>query len=40
MELFHEALVDCGLVDLGFSGSPFIWDNGQRKDNNIRQRLD
>lgn len=39
-ELFHEALADCGLVDLRFLGSPFTWDNKLRKDDNIRQRLD
>lgn len=38
--MFHETLADCGLVDLGFLGSPFTWDKKLRKDDNIRQRLD
>jgi hypothetical protein len=29
MSLFRECLDDCGLVDLGFSGPKFTWNNRQ-----------
>jgi hypothetical protein len=35
MQVFREALDDCGLEDLGFSGDPFTWKHGR-----LRQRLD
>jgi hypothetical protein len=35
MQAFHDALGDCGLEDLGFSGDPFTWKCGR-----LRQRLD
>ena len=28
MEAFRDVLVECGLVDLGFSRVPFTYDNG------------
>jgi endonuclease/exonuclease/phosphatase family metal-dependent hydrolase len=35
MQAFREALDDCGLEDLGFTGDPFTW-----KHRRMRQRLD
>jgi hypothetical protein len=35
MQAFRDAMSDCGLEDLGFSGDVFTWKRGQ-----IRQRLD
>lgn len=40
MRRFREALGYCGLMDLGFTGSPYTWSNGRRGVNNIRERLD
>lgn len=41
MDRFKEALEDCGLHDLGFTGDVFTWRNQQfRDDNYIRERLD
>jgi hypothetical protein len=40
MAIFREALNDCNLVDLGFVGLPFTYDNGRRGDANVRVRLD
>lgn len=31
---------DYGLVDLGFNGNPFTWNNGRQGAANIRKRLD
>lgn len=40
MRLFRECLEDCQLVDLGFCGPKFTWNNRQHGENNIRVRLD
>ncbi|XP_021734135.1 uncharacterized protein LOC110700859 [Chenopodium quinoa] len=40
MDAFREAIDDCGLRDLGFSGSIFTWQRGQTEDTVIRERLD
>ncbi|XP_050222303.1 uncharacterized protein LOC126672395 [Mercurialis annua] len=40
MESFRQALDDCALRDLGWTGFQFTWDNGRRDSNNIRERLD
>lgn len=40
MKLFSECLEDCELVDLGFSGPKFTWNNIQSGDNNVKVRLD
>lgn len=40
MKLFRECLEDCKLVDLGFSGPKFTWNNRQSGDNNVKVRLD
>ena len=40
MEDFRDCLADCGLVDLGFSGYPFTWDNKREAAHNIQVRLD
>jgi hypothetical protein len=35
MQAFRDAIDDCNLVDLGYSGEPFTWKRGR-----IRERLD
>ena len=40
MEAFRDALEVCELVDLGFSGVPYTYDNGQLGHGNIRVHLD
>ena len=40
MLLFRDCLELCELMDLGFSGTPFTYDNGQMGDRNVRVRLD
>jgi hypothetical protein len=37
---FWECLQDCHLVDLGFSGPKYTWNNRQQGQDNIRVRLD
>lgn len=40
MEEFGLALDSCGLVDLGFHGYPFTWNNKRPGNANTRQWLD
>lgn len=40
MWLFRECLEDCNLIDLGFCGPKYTWNNRQQGDYNIRVRLD
>jgi hypothetical protein len=40
MANFREALSDCDLVDLGFTGLPFTYDNGRSGAANVKVRLD
>jgi hypothetical protein len=40
MSNFRDALSDCDLVDLGFTGLPFTYDNGRRGAANVKVRLD
>ena len=40
MRAFREAVEDCGLQDLGWSGVPFTWDNRQTGEANVKARLD
>jgi hypothetical protein len=40
MEAFQQALDDCRLFDLGFSGSKFTWFNGRARNEAINERLD
>ena len=40
MLAFRDTLEVCELVDLGFSGLPFTYDNKQRGRKNVRVRLD
>uniref|UniRef100_A0A453NDY0 Endonuclease/exonuclease/phosphatase domain-containing protein n=1 Tax=Aegilops tauschii subsp. strangulata TaxID=200361 RepID=A0A453NDY0_AEGTS len=40
MEEFRDCLADCGLVDLGFSGYPYTWDNKRDGGENVQVRLD
>jgi hypothetical protein len=40
MEKFRSWLTDCHLVDLGYSGYPFTWDNKREGLANVQARLD
>ena len=33
-------LLHCGLIDLGFLGNQFTWNNGREGDAYVQQRLD
>jgi len=40
MQAFRDALSDCNLSDLGFRGLPWMYDNKQEGERNVRVRLD
>ncbi|XP_071680258.1 uncharacterized protein [Lolium perenne] len=40
MRAFREATEDCTLLDLGFSGVPFTWDNMQAVASNVKVKID
>lgn len=40
IRIFENVLNTCNLIDLGFSGPCFTWQNNQRGKYNIRERLD
>lgn len=40
MDAFRGAIDDCGLRDLGFKGSIFMWQHGSIPGSTIRERLD
>ncbi|KAK1661182.1 hypothetical protein QYE76_049341 [Lolium multiflorum] len=40
MRAFREVTEDCGLIDLGFSGLPYTWDNRQEGSANVKERID
>ena len=40
MQVFREALLYCGLVDLGFKGNIFMWNNGRVGIEFVRERID
>jgi endonuclease/exonuclease/phosphatase family metal-dependent hydrolase len=40
MLAFRDALETCKLVDLGFSGLPYTYDNRRRGNKNVKVRLD
>jgi hypothetical protein len=40
MRAFREAIDDCLLSDLGWSGVEYTWDNGQGGESNVKARLD
>lgn len=40
MIAFRDTLETCGLVDLGFVGVPFTYDNKRAGARNVRVRLD
>jgi hypothetical protein len=40
MRNFREAIEDCDLQDLGYTGVPFTWDNRQPGAANVKARID
>ena len=40
MSLFRDCLDECGLVDMGFTGPKYTWNNRQLGDDLVRVRLD
>jgi hypothetical protein len=40
MAAFRDCLQVCGLKDLGFSGTPFTYDNGRVGNSKVQVRLD
>ncbi|XP_075643078.1 uncharacterized protein LOC142614417 [Castanea sativa] len=40
MEAFRNALLQCGLIALGYQGNMFTWRNGRPKDAFVQERLD
>lgn len=40
MEQFRDVLAECDLKDLGFSGTPWTYDNKKRGSRNVKVRLD
>jgi hypothetical protein len=40
MAMFRDCLDECGLMDLGYSGLKFTWNNRQEGDDLVRVRLD
>jgi hypothetical protein len=40
INLAHNTLNDCNLVDLGYHGDPFTWTNNQEEGQHIKERLD
>ena len=40
MEEFRVCLPDCRLVDLGYSGYPYTWDNKRQGGDDVQVRLD
>jgi hypothetical protein len=40
MRAFRECVEDCGLIDVGWTGSPFTWDNRQADPANVKARID
>ena len=40
MDNFRKGLGECALMDLGFAGPTFTWNNGRVGEDNVRARLD
>lgn len=40
MEVFQATLEDCRLMDLGYRGQKFTWNNGREGEDFIKERLD
>ena len=37
MQEFRSVLLHCGLIDLGFLGNQFTWNNGREGDEYVQQ---
>jgi hypothetical protein len=40
MNAFQDVVEDCRLIDLGFQGLPYTWDNKQDGERNFKAQLD
>lgn len=40
MANFRDVLAYCELMDIGFSGLPYTYDNGRKADANVKVKLD
>src|SRR4051812_30303902 len=40
MEEFRDCFTECGLLDLGYSGYAYTWDNNRDREDNVQVRLD
>ena len=40
MQQFRATLLQCRLVDLGFQGNIYTWNNGRDGDDFVQERLD
>lgn len=40
MDMFRVILAECHLMDLGYSGTWYMWERGNLPETNIRERLD
>ena len=40
LDNFRQALDECALMDLGFVGPKFTWNNGRAGEDHVRERID
>jgi hypothetical protein len=40
MRAFRECIEECDLIDVGWSGLPYTWDNRQTDSSNVKARID
>ena len=40
MQNFRSTLLHCGLIDMGFTGNMFTWENGKEGEAFVQERLD